>query len=140
CIVLGAAFSPLVVLWAIVWWRRPETAVPAIPMVGARLLFGWAALFARTVTVSDSGIRQGWWPFSTRVDYADASRIHHVSVSHKSGVSPTLAITARAGRKEIRLPMKSFSLQKRQQLVRLLVERAPGARVDGTVLTTLTEG
>ena len=137
-VVLGVALSPVMAVWTAVWLRRPETATLAVPAIGILLVAASVSLIARSVRVDDTGITQGWRPFATRIAYADIDRIHHVFVSSRYGSSPCLAVTARGRRKEIRLPMKSFSVQKRRQLVTLLMDRAPTVRVDHAVAATLT--
>ena len=132
-VLLGVALSPIIVIWTIVWLKRPDTAMSAVPAVAMLFVGVCASLAARTVTLDDIGLSQGWRPFATRIPYADIDRIHHVFLSSRYGSSPCLAVTANRGRKEIRLPMKAFNLQKRRQLVTLLIERAPRARVDRAV-------
>ena len=135
--VLSVALSPIVVLWAVVWFRRPDTAMSALSVIGLLLVFGAVSLIFRTVSVDDTGIAQGWPPLVKRIAYSDIDRIHQVFISYRGASSPCLAITARGGRREIRLPLKSFSVEKRRQLVTLLVDRAPDVRVDKTVSATL---
>src|ERR1700682_2421944 len=115
--VLSVALSPLVALWTAVWLKRPDTALSAVPAIAVTFVIGYVALIARAVSVDDTGITQGWPPFATRIAYAEIGRIQHVVVSSRYGSSPNLAITARGGRKEIKLPMRSFNLPKRQRLV-----------------------
>jgi hypothetical protein len=136
-VMLTLTVSPVLALWTVVWLRRPTSGASAIPVVGGLLVLVFVSLIARTVSIDETGITQGWRPFATRIAYADIDHIHHVSISSRYGSSPCLAITPRGGRTAIRLPMKSFNLQKRRRLVKLLTERAPGARIDRTVLSTL---
>ena len=137
-LLLTIAVSPILAMWTFLWVRRPDTASSAMPVVGGVLALVYGSLLAKTITVDDGAITQGWRPFATRIAYADIARIHHVVVSSRYGSSPNLAITASGGRREIRLPMKSFNLQKRRWLVKLLVDKAPGVRVDRTAAATLT--
>lgn len=136
-VVLCVAASPVFVLWTVVWLRRPHAGTSAFWAGGVLLLIGCLSLMAKTVRARNRDVVQGWGPFATTIAFADIGRIHNVYVSSRYGSAPCLAITARDGRQEIRLPIKSFSVAKRQRLVRLLVGRAPDARVDRAVEATL---
>ena len=102
-------------------------------VVGVVLVLVYVSLIVKTVTVDDSGLTQGWRPFATRSAYGDVGRIHHVFVSSRYGSSPNLAITARDGREAIRLPMKSFSLEKRRRLVARIMKRSPSVHIDSHI-------
>jgi len=129
-LVLTIAISPILLTWMVLSVKQPAIAASAVPAVAIVLALVYLGLLAKTVTVDERGLAQGWRPFATRITYTEIVRIHHMFVSTRYGSSPCLAFTARGGRKEITLPMKSFNLEKRRRLVALVVERAPEVRVD----------
>jgi hypothetical protein len=128
-VVILIAVSPLFLLWGLVWLRKGFASWPVVALIAALVALGWLQLSFRAVRVGESGIVQGYTPLVTRIAYQDISRIHRVFVSSRYGSTSCLAISA-AGDKQIVLPMKSFSLEKRNHLVKLLMAKAPQARCD----------
>jgi hypothetical protein len=134
-LVLLAAYSPLLLVYFILWLRRGSIPFSVTVIALALVVLGVLLLRNRTVTLHDHEVVQGGSPFSRRIAYHDIKRIHHIFVSSRYGSSPCLAISAGSKSKEIVLPMRSFSLNKRVHLVQLLKTRAPQAVVDPTVPT-----
>ncbi len=130
--VIVIACLPVFVLWSLVWWKRGPAVAPPIALIAALVALGCVQLRNKAVTLDDGAIVQGWPPFRTRIAYHEIARIHHVFVSTRYASVACLAIAAAAETKtkEIVLPMKSFSLEKRRRLVRLLQAKAPQARID----------
>ncbi len=126
---MTVALSPILIMWTVIAVKRPDAAASAIPVIGGVLALVYVSLLVKTVTADESGMTQGWRPFATRIAYADVDRIH-LFVSNRYGSSPNLAITARGGRKDIRLPTKSFNLEKLRWLVERVMAHAPNVRID----------
>jgi hypothetical protein len=128
--ILLAVFSPLFVLWGLMWLRKGYVIAPPIILIAALVVLALYQLRNKTLMLGDSEIVQGWPPFRTTIQYHEIARIHHIFVSSRYASSPCLAISSAEGNKQILLPMKSFSLDKRRRLVKFLRVRAPQARID----------
>lgn len=134
-VALLVACSPLWLTYLILWLRRGPLPVSITAITLGLVSWALLNLRNRTVTLGEHELVQGLPPFSRRIAYHEIKRIHHIFVSSRYGSSPCLAISAGSKRKEIVLPMRSFSLSKRVQLVQLLKMKAPQASVDPTVPT-----
>ena len=105
------ALSPLYGIWALAFLRRgpPAAAWQVWLLIAALTGFGLAQLRNKAVILDENGIVQGWWPFHKCIAYCDVARIHHIFVSNRYASTACLAISPEGGRKNIVLPMKSFS-------------------------------
>ena len=128
--ILLAVFSPLFVLWGLAWLRKGSVIALALILIAGLVVVALYQLRNKTLQLDDSGVVQGWPPFRTTIEYHEVSRIHHIFVSTRYASSPCLAISSAARNKQIVLPMKSFSLDKRRRLVKFIRARAPQARID----------
>ena len=127
------AFSPLLVIWILAWFRRGYMPGQVIALIAALVVIACAAIWNKAVTLEETEILQGWPPFRTRIEYGEISRIHRIYVSTRYGSVLCLAISATHAKKDIVLPMKSFGLEKRARLVGILTAKAPQARIDSTI-------
>lgn len=128
--ILLAVFSPLFVLWGLVWLRKGSVFPPVIILIAGLVVIGLYQLTNKTLKLDDSRIVQGWPPFRTTIQYHEIAHTHHIFVSSRYASSPCLAISSAARNKQIVLPMKSFSVDKRRRLVKFIRARAPQARID----------
>ncbi len=134
-VALLLAFSPLLVIYVLVWLRRGSISPWILILIAGLVVGGLFQLRSKTVTLGDREIAQGIRPFYRRIAYDDIRRIHHISVSSRYGSSPCLAISASPHSKDIVLPMRSFSRAKRVCVVQFIKMKAPQARIDPTVPT-----
>jgi hypothetical protein len=132
--VLLIAFSPLLLIWGLGWWRRGSANTPLIAMIAALGVAGLYLVWNKTVRVDLSEISQGWPPFRTRISYHHIGRVRRIYVSSRYGSTLCLGIAEVSSKKKIVLPLKSFSLAKRKQIVEILKMRAPQARIDASCL------
>ncbi len=127
---LLAVFSPLFVLWGLVWLRKGYVDKSVFIVIAGLVVIGMYQLRNKTLQLFDSRIVQGWPPCRTAIQYHEIAHVHHTFVSSRYGSSPCLAISSAEQNKRIVLPMKSFSVDKRRRLVQFIRMRAPQARVD----------
>jgi hypothetical protein len=132
---LLAVFSPLFVIWGLAWLKKGSVVAPTIILIGGLVVIGLCQLRNKTLELDDCEIVQGWLPFRTSIQYHEIARIHHIFVSSRYGSSPCLAISTGPKNKKIVVPMRSFNLTKRRQLVGILKVKAPQARFDPNVPT-----
>jgi hypothetical protein len=129
-IMLLVVFSPLFVLWGLVWLRKGSVIAPVIILIAGLVVIALYQLRNKTLMFDDSEIVQGWPPFRTTIQYDEIARIHHIFVSSRYASSACLAISSVAGNKQIVLPMRSFSVDKRRRVVEFVRAQAPQARID----------
>jgi hypothetical protein len=104
-------------------------AGPFIGVAAVGLLW-CGALSNRMVVFDETGLAQGWPPFQRRLAYAEVVGVHHVFPSGRGAAGVCLAISTQSSRTPILVPLKSFSVAKRQRLVEILRLRAPQARFE----------
>src|ERR1041385_4615574 len=130
---LLAVFSPLLLLYGLVWIKRGSLSPWISFLIIGLVISALVQLRNRTVTLGDEEIRQGIRPLGRRMAYRDIKQIHHIYITSRYGGSSCLVVSG-TQRRDIVLPMRSFSRNKRVRLVQLLQAKAPQARVDPTVL------
>ena len=124
------AFSPMVLIWALCWWRRGPANSPPFAIIAALVVAGLYIVWSKTVRIDLAEISQGWPPFRTRIAYHEIARIHRIYVSSRYASTICLAISGISDKKKIVLPLKSFGVAKRRKLIRILELKAPQTRVD----------